>query len=78
VQLPFEDGKGLHVYHQYTLLSEHRDTIMTALNNHQIASAILLSDPTASPRGIPQTVQRAIIASGRIGCRPLPVVADLP
>ncbi|MGE0157262.1 MAG: DegT/DnrJ/EryC1/StrS family aminotransferase [Geobacter sp.] len=45
VQLPFEDGKGLHVYHQYTLLSEHRDTIMTALNNHQIASAIYYPIP---------------------------------
>lgn len=45
VQLPFEDGKGLHVYHQYTLLSEHRDRIMTNLNNHQIASAIYYPIP---------------------------------
>jgi len=45
VQLPYEDGKGLHVYHQYTLLSEHRDRIMTSLNNHQIAGAIYYPIP---------------------------------
>lgn len=45
VQLPLDDGKGLHVYHQFTLLSEHRDTIMTTLKNHQIASAIYYPIP---------------------------------
>lgn len=45
VQVPFEDGKGLHVYHQYTLLSERRNEIMAALADRQIASAIYYPIP---------------------------------
>ena len=37
---PYEDGRGLHVYHQYTLLSERRDAIMSALQARQIGCAI--------------------------------------
>ena len=33
---PYEDGLGQHVYHQYTLLSEHRDDLMKALQEQQI------------------------------------------
>jgi dTDP-4-amino-4,6-dideoxygalactose transaminase len=42
---PYEDGKGRHVYHQYTLLSERRDEIMQALQAQQIASAIYYPVP---------------------------------
>src|SRR5690606_17801909 len=42
---PYEDGKGVHVYHQYTLLTERRDDIMKALTGAGIASAIYYPIP---------------------------------
>jgi len=42
---PYESGVGVHVYHQYTLLSDRRDAIMQALNNRQIACAIYYPVP---------------------------------
>ncbi len=42
---PFEDGKGLHVYHQYTLLSDQRDAIMQRLHDAKISSAIYYPVP---------------------------------
>ncbi len=40
VVTPFEDKKGVHVYHQYTILSEKRDKIMEHLTKKEIASAV--------------------------------------
>ena len=45
IQTPFEDGKGLHVYHQYTLLHEKRDDIMKALQAKNIACAVYYPIP---------------------------------
>ena len=45
VTVPFEDGKGGHVYHQYTLLVDNRDAIMKALTDAGIASAIYYPIP---------------------------------
>lgn len=45
IQVPYEDGKGLHVYHQYTLLHEKRDDIMTALQEKNIACAVYYPIP---------------------------------
>jgi dTDP-4-amino-4,6-dideoxygalactose transaminase len=45
VETPHEDGIGLHVYHQYTLLSDRRDVIMAALQRAGIASAIYYPVP---------------------------------
>jgi len=42
---PLEDGLGVHVYHQYTLLSERRDEIMQALQAQQIACAVYYPVP---------------------------------
>ena len=42
---PVEDGIGNHVYHQYTLLSDRRDTIMAKLGERQISSAIYYPIP---------------------------------
>jgi len=42
---PFEDGLGIHVYHQYTLLSDRRDDIMKALQDQQIACAVYYPVP---------------------------------
>jgi dTDP-4-amino-4,6-dideoxygalactose transaminase len=45
VQTPQEDGIGVHVYHQYTLLSERRDAIMGALQKAGIACAVYYPVP---------------------------------
>ncbi len=42
---PAEDGKGLHVYHQYTVRSARRDAIQRALGAAHIASAIYYPVP---------------------------------
>jgi dTDP-4-amino-4,6-dideoxygalactose transaminase len=42
---PCEDGKGVHVYHQYTVLADCRDAIMAALTTAGIASAIYYPIP---------------------------------
>jgi UDP-N-acetyl-3-dehydro-alpha-D-glucosamine 3-aminotranferase len=42
---PVEDGKGVHVYHQYTVLTDRRDPIMAALTAAGIASAIYYPIP---------------------------------
>ena len=43
--VPFEDGKGVHVYHQYTLLTDRREHIMAKLSEQQIASAVYYPIP---------------------------------
>lgn len=45
VRTPQEDKLGNHVYHQYTILSPQRDSIMKALAEKQIASAIYYPIP---------------------------------
>lgn len=42
---PVEDGKGTHVYHQYTLLSPVRDQLHQALTTAGIASAVYYPIP---------------------------------
>ncbi|MDD2319472.1 MAG: DegT/DnrJ/EryC1/StrS family aminotransferase [Geobacteraceae bacterium] len=43
--VPHEDGKGRHVYHQYTVLTPHRERIMQKLGEQGIASAIYYPIP---------------------------------
>ena len=45
ITTPFEDGKGTHVYHQYTILIEQRERIQQALTAAGIASAIYYPVP---------------------------------
>ena len=45
LQTPCEDGVGLHVYHQYTLLTDDRAAIQQALTEHNIASAVYYPVP---------------------------------
>jgi dTDP-4-amino-4,6-dideoxygalactose transaminase len=45
VTTPHEDGKGIHVYHQYTVLTNYRDKIMQALTDAGIASAVYYPIP---------------------------------
>lgn len=42
---PFEDKKGTHVYHQYTVKSDRRDALQSALSKAGIASAIYYPVP---------------------------------
>jgi dTDP-4-amino-4,6-dideoxygalactose transaminase len=45
LEIPHEDGIGLHVYHQYTILTDHRDAIMASLQQADIAHAIYYPIP---------------------------------
>lgn len=45
VQVPFEGDQGVHVYHQYTLLTDQREKVMTKLAEQQIASTIYYPIP---------------------------------
>jgi len=45
ITVPYEDGKGSHVYHQYTLLLDHREVVQQALTEAGIASAIYYPIP---------------------------------
>lgn len=45
VTVPYEDGIGTHVYHQYTVLTDKRDAIMPALSAKEIGNAIYYPIP---------------------------------
>jgi dTDP-4-amino-4,6-dideoxygalactose transaminase len=45
VQTPHEDGLGVHVYHQYTLLCDQREAVMEALQKAGISSAVYYPVP---------------------------------
>ena len=45
LETPYEDGIGVHVYHQYTLLSDRRDEILEALQAKQIACSVFYPVP---------------------------------
>ncbi|MDD3517238.1 MAG: DegT/DnrJ/EryC1/StrS family aminotransferase [Chromatiales bacterium] len=45
VVTPHEDGKGVHVFHQYTLLTERREQVMQALQKEGIGCAIYYPIP---------------------------------
>jgi dTDP-4-amino-4,6-dideoxygalactose transaminase len=42
---PYEDGKGTHVYHQYTVLTDRRDALQQALSLAGCASAVYYPIP---------------------------------
>jgi len=44
-RVPVVDGNGLHVYHQYTILTNYREKIMAILSQAGIASAIYYPIP---------------------------------
>jgi dTDP-4-amino-4,6-dideoxygalactose transaminase len=81
IQTPHEDGIGLHVYHQYTMLTDRRDDIQKALAAQQIASAIYYPVPLHQ-----QKVFADIAAGQRFPvtedvasrCLSLPIYPELP
>jgi dTDP-4-amino-4,6-dideoxygalactose transaminase len=77
---PFEDGKGTHVYHQYTVLTDRRDEIMKALAARDIASAVYYPIPlhrqevfAADYRGLSLPVSEETAAR----CMSLPVFPEM-
>ncbi len=77
---PHEDGIGKHVYHQYTLLTEQRDTIMAALREKEIGCAVYYPIPlhqqevfAASCQGQSLPVAEKIAAT----CMSLPIFPEL-
>ena len=77
---PHEDGKGVHVYHQYTVLTDKRDAIMAALSAAQIASAIYYPIPlhrqevfAAEYAGVSLPVSEEVAAR----CMSLPVFPEM-
>ena len=81
VETPYEDAIGTHVYHQYTLLSDHRNAIMDALQAADIAHAIYypvplhqqqaFADPDTPPASLPVTESVAA------RCLSLPIFPEL-
>jgi len=77
---PYEDGVGVHVYHQYTLLCDRRDEVMKALQDNQIACAVYYPVPLHQQNafkddcaGISLPVTESVAAN----CFSLPICANL-
>jgi len=80
VVVPFEDGLGNHVYHQYTLLAERRDAIMAALSERGISSAVYYPIPLHKQevfanvcQGVSLPVSERVAAS----CMSLPIYPEM-
>jgi len=77
---PFEDGKGRHVYHQYTLLSPKREAIAKALNEAQIANAIYYPIPLHQQKAFSDTcsnVKLPVSEKVAAECMSLPIFPEL-
>jgi dTDP-4-amino-4,6-dideoxygalactose transaminase len=80
VTTPYEDGIGVHVYHQYTLLTDRRDIVMEALQKVGIACAIYYPVPLHRQKvfadecaGLNLPVTEAVAAR----CLSLPIYPEL-
>ena len=80
VTVPFEDGLGNHVYHQYTLLTDRRDAVMAALSERGISSAVYYPIPlhkqevfAEACRGVSLPVSEQVAAS----CMSLPIYPEM-
>lgn len=80
IETPYEDGIGVHVYHQYTLLSERRDEILEALQAKQIACSVFYPVPLHQQNvfkedcaGVSLPATEAIAAR----CMSLPICSEL-
>ncbi|MFO8025673.1 DegT/DnrJ/EryC1/StrS family aminotransferase [Thiohalophilus sp.] len=77
---PHEDGKGTHVYHQYTVLSEQRDTVMKKLADNEIASAIYYPVPLHQQKvfaDICKEVRLPVTEQIAARCMSLPIYPEL-
>lgn len=80
LETPLEDGLGVHVYHQYTLLSDRREAVMAALQQAGIASAVYYPVPLHQQKvfaelcgGVSLPVTEAVAAR----CFSLPIYPEL-
>lgn len=77
---PYEDGIGRHVYHQYTLLSNQRDTIMDALQQAGIASAVYYPVPLHQQKAFAEDcagLRLPVTESVSARCLSLPIYPEL-
>lgn len=77
---PHEDGKGTHVYHQYTLISERRDEIMKALQDAGIGCAVYYPIPLHKQKAFADTaqgVEMPVSDDIAANCMSLPIFPEL-
>ena len=76
---PHEDGKGVHVYHQYTLLSSQRDAIQQALNDAKIGNAIYYPIPLHQQTAFADLPRQSLPVSEQVAaqCLSLPIFPEL-
>lgn len=81
VTVPYEDGKGVHVYHQYTVLTDKRDIIMAKLSEKQISSAVYYPIPLHKQDVFSEayaTVSLPVAEDVASRCMSLPVYPEMP
>jgi dTDP-4-amino-4,6-dideoxygalactose transaminase len=81
VTLPHEDGTGVHVYHQYTVLTDRRDAIMAKLSEKQIAAAVYYPIPLHRQdvfAAAYSTVTLPVAEDVASRCMSLPVYPEMP
>jgi len=79
--VPFEDGKGVHVYHQYTLLTDRREAVMARLSEQQISSAVYYPIPLHKQdvfAGAYAHVNLPVAEDVARRCMSLPVYPEMP
>lgn len=77
---PYEDGVGVHVYHQYTLLCDRRDEVMKALQDRQIGCAVYYPVPLHRQNVFKDecaNVSLPVTESVAARCFSLPICANL-
>ena len=80
LQTPVEDAIGTHVYHQYTLLCDHRDKVMRALQEKQIACAVYYPVPLHKQKvfaGDCENLNLPVTESISERCLSLPICPEL-
>lgn len=80
VTTPYEDGAGVHVYHQYTFLSERRDAIAKALQGAGIASAIYYPIPLHRQKAFAEDHRKVTLPHSEQAakyCLSLPIYPEL-
>ncbi|MDD2897411.1 MAG: DegT/DnrJ/EryC1/StrS family aminotransferase [Desulfuromonadaceae bacterium] len=81
VTVPHEDGTGVHVYHQYTVLTDHRDAIMARLAEKQISSAVYYPIPLHKQDVFAKAcsdVNLPVAESVASRCMSLPIYPEMP
>jgi dTDP-4-amino-4,6-dideoxygalactose transaminase len=81
VSTPHEDGKGVHVYHQYTILTDRRDQIMAKLSEKQISSAVYYPIPLHKQDVFAEACARVrlpVAEDVASRCMSLPVYPEMP